>query len=430
MAGRHPCLSPDPGWAGEISLDVETVHVICQDCKIILVEANTPSLDDLAAAENEAVALGATIVTNSYGAPEGTDPATSIVASDFATFAPAYRHSGVIILASTGDDAFAGGTQFPADVNDVVAVGGTTLTDHSSTGAWQGETAWYTPASGGEPNPARKRLQHLRHAARVAVGRDRVGGDRLRQQARGRRRLRRRGPRLGPLGLEHVPGGMRLDRRPGNRSLLVRRRRHEPRLAAHRGGLRARREPPDCRHPGSLPYGHFGSLHDVASGSTGSCGSATICSAAAGYDGPTGMGTPNGLAAFSIGTPSVDGFTPRADHRDEVTITGRASPARPPSSSAARTPQHLTIDSDTQITATVGAGTTTGPISVDDAGRTAVSAHGSMFLPAALDERLHAAERRRAHDRDRHRREPHRGAPASPKVTAWMLRSMSRPTPR
>jgi hypothetical protein len=48
------------GWSVEISLDVETVRAVCRNCKILLVEANASSTSDLAAAVNEAVALGAT----------------------------------------------------------------------------------------------------------------------------------------------------------------------------------------------------------------------------------------------------------------------------------------------------------------------------------------------------------------------------------
>jgi subtilase family serine protease len=49
---------------------------------------------------------------------------------------------------------------------------------------------------------------------------------------------------------------------------------------------------------GSFPYGHTSSLHDVTSGSNGSCGSSYLCTAKVGYDGPTGLGTPNGTGAF------------------------------------------------------------------------------------------------------------------------------------
>jgi len=37
----------------------------------------------------------------------------------------------------------------------------------------------------------------------------------------------------------------------------------------------------------------------VTSGSNGKCAVAYYCTAQAGYDGPTGLGTPNGIAVFS-----------------------------------------------------------------------------------------------------------------------------------
>jgi hypothetical protein len=55
---------------------------------------------------------------------------------------------------------------------------------------------------------------------------------------------------------------------------------------------------------GSNPYEHPEALFDVTSGSNGSCGNGLpgwrkyYCTGEPGYDGPTGMGTPNGTAAF------------------------------------------------------------------------------------------------------------------------------------
>jgi subtilase family serine protease len=49
---------------------------------------------------------------------------------------------------------------------------------------------------------------------------------------------------------------------------------------------------------GSFPYSRTGSLFDVTTGSNGSCGGSYLCTAKAGYDGPTGLGTPNGTGAF------------------------------------------------------------------------------------------------------------------------------------
>ena len=48
----------------------------------------------------------------------------------------------------------------------------------------------------------------------------------------------------------------------------------------------------------SLPYANTASLFDVTSGSNGSCGGSYLCTGKIGYDGPTGLGTPNGTAAF------------------------------------------------------------------------------------------------------------------------------------
>jgi subtilase family serine protease len=46
-------------------------------------------------------------------------------------------------------------------------------------------------------------------------------------------------------------------------------------------------------------YAHTSNLNDVTSGSNGTCAVAYYCNAQAGYDGPTGLGTPYGLGAFS-----------------------------------------------------------------------------------------------------------------------------------
>jgi len=58
------------GWAQETSLDLDMVAAACPNCSILLVEANSSSVDDLGAAVNTAVRLGAVAVSNSYGAPE------------------------------------------------------------------------------------------------------------------------------------------------------------------------------------------------------------------------------------------------------------------------------------------------------------------------------------------------------------------------
>ena len=48
----------------------------------------------------------------------------------------------------------------------------------------------------------------------------------------------------------------------------------------------------------AIPYGSTSGLFDVTSGSNGSCSPTQWCHARTGWDGPTGLGTPNGTGAF------------------------------------------------------------------------------------------------------------------------------------
>ncbi|HUA73333.1 MAG TPA: PKD domain-containing protein [Solirubrobacteraceae bacterium] len=147
QSGGAPPSADTKGWSLEIALDVETVHAACPNCKILLVEANDNSGANLASATNEAVALGASVVSNSYGGPE--DLAESFERS-------AYNHPGVPILASTGDDGYYDWLFFepqfqmanaPASLPDVIAVGGTTLTLNPD-GTRKSETVWSESGGG------------------------------------------------------------------------------------------------------------------------------------------------------------------------------------------------------------------------------------------------------------------------------------------
>jgi subtilase family serine protease len=132
------------GWSVEIALDVETVHSVCPSCAIVLVEANSESFADLAASVNEAVSQGATEVSNSYGGLE-----TAVGASEQA----AYDHAGVVIAAASGDSGYLNWDfvaqsgeapakpDAPASLPTVVSVGGTSLTLTTS-GTRARETVW------------------------------------------------------------------------------------------------------------------------------------------------------------------------------------------------------------------------------------------------------------------------------------------------
>ncbi|MYV92021.1 hypothetical protein GT350_17565, partial [Streptomyces sp. SID1034] len=94
----------DSGWAGEISLDVDMVSAVCPQCHILLVEANSANMDDLGAAVNRAVTMGAKFVSNSYGGSED--------ASDTTADSQYFNHPGVAITVSSGDSGY--GVEYPA----------------------------------------------------------------------------------------------------------------------------------------------------------------------------------------------------------------------------------------------------------------------------------------------------------------------------
>ncbi|WP_409179296.1 putative Ig domain-containing protein [Amycolatopsis sp. VS8301801F10] len=262
-----PLPSADSGWAGEISLDVDMVTAICPNCHILLVEANQPSMADLGTAVNTAVSMGAKYVSNSYGGGEdGSEPS-----SDSSYF----HHPGVAITASTGDSGY--GISYPASSQYVTAVGGTSLTRNSSARGW-GETAWSGAGSGCSGYVAKPAFQNVttgcgkRAVADVSAVADPQTGVAVYQT-------------YGGSGWA-VYGGTSASA-PIIASVYA--------LAGTPGASDT---------PAAYPYSHTGNLNDVTSGSNGSCSSSVQCNAGPGWDGPTGLGTPNGTAAFTAGAPS------------------------------------------------------------------------------------------------------------------------------
>jgi hypothetical protein len=119
------------GWGVEIDLDVEMVSASCPKCTIYLIEANDNYGNNLYAAEKEAVKLGATIITNSWGGGGGS------------ASGGAFDHKGITYLASAGDGGY--GMQDPADYDNVLSIGGTLL--HLN-GSSYTESVW-TDSGGG-----------------------------------------------------------------------------------------------------------------------------------------------------------------------------------------------------------------------------------------------------------------------------------------
>ena len=129
----HP-ESTVSGWAAEADADVEAASAVCANCKIVLSEAVTDNLSDLANAVTVAVNKGATIVNASFGAPESSSQ-TSLES--------AFEPSGVRVVAAAGDDGPA--ALFPAAATNVIAVAGTTINVSGSTVS---ESLWSNSGGG------------------------------------------------------------------------------------------------------------------------------------------------------------------------------------------------------------------------------------------------------------------------------------------
>jgi NHL repeat len=144
-------------WATEISLDLDMVSAACPKCHILLVEAKSNTLENLGIAENEAATLGATEISNSYAANEN-----EVGKAQLEEDSKYYNHSGVPITVASGDDSWDDtnpckeenekcvnvSPNFPADLSDVIAVGGTTLRPEGETGRGWKESVWFYSGSG------------------------------------------------------------------------------------------------------------------------------------------------------------------------------------------------------------------------------------------------------------------------------------------
>ncbi|MFJ9901247.1 carboxypeptidase regulatory-like domain-containing protein [Streptomyces sp. NPDC091280] len=256
---------PDGGWAGEIALDLDMVSAVCPQCSILLVEADDPAIDSLGAAENTAVALGASYVSNSWGASESA-------IGDVPGSAAYYKHPGVAITFSTGDLGY--GVSYPASLPYVTAVGGTSLFRDGSTARGWRESAWTGAGSGCSVYQAKPSFQTDRGCA----GRTLADVSAVADPATGV-----------SVYNTYQDGGWGVF---GGTSASA------PIIAATYALAGA---PGPKNYPNAYPYAHTAALNDVAGGTNGTCATTYLCTAVRGYDGPTGLGTPNGTAAFTTG---------------------------------------------------------------------------------------------------------------------------------
>jgi subtilase family serine protease len=253
--GTLPMPPPSPDWSLEISLDLDMVSAVCPNCHILLVEANTNLNTDLYTAVDTAARLGANAISNSYGGDESSSETSQDVH---------FNHPGAAVTASSGDNGY--GVSYPAASRYVTAVGGTSLTRGGGARGWT-ESAWSGAGSGCSGYEAKQSWQTDTGCSRRTVADVSAVAD----------------PNTGVAvmfgGLWFTVGGTSASS-PIIAGVYA--------LAGNAGSVNA----------GSYPYSHTSGLFDVTSGSNGTCTPSYLCTGVAGFDGPTGLGTPNGTSGF------------------------------------------------------------------------------------------------------------------------------------
>lgn len=268
------------GWADETALDVEMVAAICPNCRIALLEASSSSLASLGTAENSAARL-ARFVSNSWS---GSDfPGESRYDRKY------FDHPGVAITVASGD--FRYGAGYPASSQLVTSVGGTYLypegTDPGGTAHGWSEVAWTGQSSGagtgtqsgcsaGEPKPAWQSDPGCANRTENDVAAVADAGD---------------GVQFYSSGIDC--GGICQAFGTSVATPII------AAVYALAGTPRA------GTFPAQYPYLHPAGLHHVTSGADGTCEASRryLCNAAFslgnGFNGPDGLGTPHGTAAFT-----------------------------------------------------------------------------------------------------------------------------------
>lgn len=265
--GGHNLPPEDAGWSIETALDLDAVSAACPACRILLIEADSASVDDLGHAADTAATFHPVAISNSYGVPgEGLNPTA---------YDAYYDHPGIAVTASTGD--YGNIVNWPASSGHVVAVGGTTLTEDGSTARGWTESAWDSGGSGCssiEPKPAYQDGLDTgcnnRAIADISADADPASG-------------------LGIYNSSALQGWAQY----GGTSLS------SPLVAAM---YALAGTPAPGTYPVTYPYQDTRAtdLNDVTTGSDGYCGD-LLCTAGNGWDGPTGLGTPEGVGALQAG---------------------------------------------------------------------------------------------------------------------------------
>ena len=281
-------------WTVETALDIDMVSAACPLCNILVVQATDSAGDGLFLAQNAAAALGATVISNSWGQVEPAP--TTQVPAPLATEETYFAHPNIAIFASSGDSGYNEGGMgpgYPATSAHVISVGGTNLVRDTSARGWH-ETAWTKGGSACSlsiPKPTYQTLSPCKFKATADIA---AVGD----------------PATGLAVYNAGAGGWIVIGGTSASSPFI-----AAIFAATGNGAQS---------SGAFIASKASTLYDVATGTNGTCtAGALLCNAAAGWDGPTGYGTPNASALMPVsGTGKVN--SPGADDGSQD-VTGGCS---------------------------------------------------------------------------------------------------------
>ncbi len=305
-AGAMTATAPayDAGWATEIALDVQWAHATAPRARIVLIEAADASLNGLLGAVKLANAMGAGVVSMSFGGTEGNWTAS---------VDPAFAVNGMTYLAATGDSGSA--VSWPAVSPNVLAVGGTSL-KYTGVGS-RSETSWSRTGGGISAYTAKPAYQSdkvpgvgtlvRRAVADVAFNADPSTGQFV---------------AVMPAGTSTVnwvsAGGTSLST-PQWAGLVA---------MANALRVQSGKTPIGAPHAtlynqiATVPGTYAAAFGDILTGANGTCSS---CAAKVGYDVPTGLGTPNASALLSSLAGAA--VVPAAPVVSDASISGKAGVA-------------------------------------------------------------------------------------------------------
>ncbi len=256
-------------WSHSDAVALDAISALCPKCKLLLIEATSNSYADLGTAEDTAVSHGAKFVLNTWNGQESVDQDSNDHYFD---------HPGVAIVAPSGDTGYR--RTFPGDLPYVTSVGGTTLLPSKYNTRHWSEIAWSETGSGCSAIEIKPSWQRADASAAtgcpnrtqndVAADADPATGAAVYDSYKAKTPWVRSGGTVLAAGIVTAAYALAGTPAPGT-------------------------------YPASYPYEHAGDLNDVLYGSNGPCllSPDYICNAEAGFDGPTGLGTPDGTAAFS-----------------------------------------------------------------------------------------------------------------------------------